>query len=84
MLGPEDEQYIHDDDDDNFESSILLVPPSVPQKPYLLLISVFEARHIMRMDRHGSGSDPFLYAEFAGVRLKSKKRVYDAKNQTHS
>jgi len=88
ILGANDEQYIHDEEEElakeeQLESGMILVSPGIEQTPHMLTLRIYEARALAKTDsdtiiskmRGNTGDanlDPFFYAEYAGVRLRSK------------
>lgn len=79
VLGPNDEQKIHplvEEDEDETNLLQVLVPPEIEQIPKLLVISLYQCRNLPAMDVGilGSQCDPYVWAQFAGIKVKSKRR----------
>ena len=77
VLGPNDEQKTHklvDDDESESQLVSVLMPPSIEQSPYLLSVSIYEARDLSSDDvgLFTEQCDPFAICEFGGIRMKSK------------
>eukprot|EP00485_Elphidium_margaritaceum_P001758 CAMPEP_0202694498 /NCGR_PEP_ID=MMETSP1385-20130828/8345_1 /ASSEMBLY_ACC=CAM_ASM_000861 /TAXON_ID=933848 /ORGANISM="Elphidium margaritaceum" /LENGTH=1708 /DNA_ID=CAMNT_0049350357 /DNA_START=54 /DNA_END=5180 /DNA_ORIENTATION=+ len=56
VLGPNDEQYIHDEEAEEakqggkLEKGMILISPGIEQTPYLLTIKIYKARHLCKTD----------------------------------
>ena len=87
ILGPNDEQYIHDEQEEEFveeaklDAGMILISRGVEQIPHLLTIKIYECKELTKTDidmpfsknKDKKNLDPFFYVEYAGVRLRSDK-----------
>jgi hypothetical protein len=77
-LGPGDEQKIHSFEEiDEFEQKssddVVLMPPHIDQKGYILTLNFHCAQHLPNMDLGilGGSCDPYVVASFGGITVKT-------------
>jgi len=84
VLGPADEQFIHEESE-AFESegSLLnvMMPPQVETDPHLLKVFVHQLDKLMSMDKLTKSSDPYVMIQFAGQ--DNKTSTYKKKLDVH-
>lgn len=77
-LGPGDEQKIHtleeiEELEQNVSDDLVLMPPQITQKGYVLNINVYCAQDLPKMDSGvlGGSCDPYVSVNFAGITVRS-------------
>jgi hypothetical protein len=76
VLGPGDKQHIHDEHEVEDENDIVIMPPSIEQKGYLMKVKLYSVCDLPQMDEGliGEKCDPYIVVEFGGRSNKSNKR----------